>query len=150
MRSSYRSWRGYEPRPFMYEADILTLWVVMSLCVTEIRLLLIVTCHMDFDLLFSAIIDPCFHSAVNGEQPTVTTRAPPTFAIKTALKCQYHVVPCLPTHRWLYQINKEPDLFNGIKSFIHSTSCEFERYANWQNAYLERESFMSIRCIFQY
>jgi hypothetical protein len=68
----------------------------------EIRVLLIVTCHTDFDLLFSAIIDPCFHAAVNDKQRTFTPLpAPPTFSINAAHKYQYSAVLWLPTRQRL-------------------------------------------------
>lgn len=143
------SWCGNEPFPLMYQADILTLWVVMSLCKREIRVLLIVTCHADFDLLFSEIIDPCFHAAVNDEQPTFTPPpAPPTFSINTAHKYQYSAVLWLPTRQRLFQLDKEADIFNEMKSLVQSTSCKIKCYLNLRSAYLNQGNFAAIRCTF--
>jgi hypothetical protein len=100
-------------------------------------------------MLFSAIIDPCFHAAVNDEQPTFTPPpAPPTFSINTAHKYQYSAVLWLPTRQRLFQLDKEADIFNELKSLMQSAACEFECYVNLQSAYLKQESFASIRCTF--
>jgi hypothetical protein len=92
--------------------------------VSEVRGLLTVTCHTDFEPLFTRIIDLDFHAAVGtnslhvGHPHHLHPQMP-----------QYSV---LPTRCYFKQAliltDTEPDLFSKMRSFIASALYKFECY----------------------
>jgi hypothetical protein len=130
----------------------LTLSVVMSLHVRQIRVLLIVTCHTDFISCSVRLLIPVFTPQLMSSSLRLSRRQhhlhfQSTQPTNTNIP-QRSALLWLPTRQRLFQLDKEADTFNEMKSLVQSTSCEFECYVNMQSACLKRESFASIRFTF--